>query len=52
MNTDIQIHDLGEIQIPFAGNLYPIIVGSGHNHSFIFHYFIDEIAIINSISDK
>lgn len=51
MNTDIQIHDLGEIQIPFADNIYPIIVGSGHNHSFIFHYFIDEIAVSNSIGD-
>lgn len=52
MNTDIQVHDLGEIQIPFADNLYPIIVGGGFNHSFIFHYFIDEIAASNLIIDE
>ena len=47
VNTDIQVHDFGEIRIPFRGNLYPVIVGTGYNHSFIFHYFIDEIAVNN-----
>lgn len=44
MNSDIQVHDFGEILIPFDKVMYKILVGTGHNHSFVFHYFIDEIA--------
>jgi hypothetical protein len=43
-NTDIQVHDFGEVYISFNKKSYPIIIGTGHNHSYVFNCFLDEIA--------
>jgi len=43
-NTDIQVHDIGEAYFSFLDTNYPVIVGTGHNHSYVFNFFIDEIS--------
>lgn len=47
-NTDVQVHDLGEIYYSYNNINYPVIVGTGHNHNYIFNYFIDELSKITN----
>ena len=51
-NTDIQIHDLGEVYFNFLGINYPVIVGTGHNHSYVFNFFIEEISRVTQKNNE
>lgn len=51
-NTDIQVHDLGEVYFNFLGTNYPVIVGTGHNHSYVFNFFIEEISRVTQKNNE
>ena len=51
-NTDVQVHDLGEVYFSYNNLNFPVIVGTGHNHSYIFNFFIDELSKITNTNTE